>query len=70
MPFVTIICTFTIKKVMAKIKLSRPHNGHDEGDEIEIPEGQVQYFEQTGLSVKGEKLKYNNKKEKHTYKNK
>lgn len=55
---------------MAKIKLSRPHNGHAEGDEIEIPESQVQYFDQTGLSVKGEKLKYNNKKEKHTYKNK
>jgi len=51
---------------MAKIKLSRPHNGKETGETIEVDNEQVDYFERIGLSVKEEKQPYVNKKKKQT----
>ena len=55
---------------MAKIKLSRDHNGNEAGKEVDIPNEQLEYFERTGLAVKEEKQAYNNKEQKAKYKTK
>lgn len=42
---------------MAKVKLSRPHNGSEKGDSIEVTSEQKNYFERVGLTEKEEKTK-------------
>lgn len=42
---------------MAKVKLSRPHNGNEKGDSVEVSAEQQNYFERVGLVQKEEKIK-------------
>lgn len=40
---------------MAKVKLTRAHNGSSKGETVTIPDEQVKYFENVGLSEKEQK---------------
>lgn len=54
---------------MAKHKLTRFHNGNNEGDSVELNSDQEIYFKSVGL-IKEEKNTFQTKEEKQRYKNK